>query len=80
MLVASNGGSPENPTWLLNAQANPAVVIEILGQKQDMTFRVASADEKSQLWPKLTGLFPMWQEVEDRSQRVFPVIILEPAG
>lgn len=78
VLVASNGGSPDDPVWLLNAQANPVVSVAVRGNSQNMTFRIATAEEKAQLWPGLTALFPMWQEVEDRSQRRFPVVLLEP--
>ena len=45
-----------------------------------MTARILGAEEKAALWPRLTELFPMWQEVEDRSVRKFPVVILEPVG
>lgn len=77
VLVASNGGSPVNPIWLLNAQVNPQVSVAERGNRQNMTFRIASAEEKAELWPRLTAIFPMWQEVEDRSQRRFPVVLRE---
>ena len=78
VLVASNGGSPENPLWLLNLQANPLVTVAEHGSSQKMTSRIATAEEKAQWWPRLIEMFPMWQEVEDRSLRRFPVILLEP--
>lgn len=79
LLVASNGGSPEDPAWLKNVRVHPRVVFERLGRPRTMICRVASAEEKARYWPQLTTLFPMWQEVQDRSGRDFPVAILEPA-
>jgi len=78
VLVASNGGSPENPLWLLNLQANPLVTVAERGNSQKMTSRIATAEEKAQLWPRLIAMFPVWQEVEDRSLRRFPVVLLQP--
>lgn len=79
MLVASNGGSPKDPAWLLNIRAHPHVLVSRNGIEQAMQARIAGVDEKQSLWPALTLAFPYWQEVSDRSQRDFPVVILEPA-
>ncbi len=78
-LVASNAGLSEDPIWLKNALASPTVSINLRGRKQAMRCRVASAEEKEKYWPIMTAHFPMWKEVEDRSTRKFPVVILEPA-
>ena len=78
MLVASNGGHSEDPVWLLNAQANPAITVSRKGVSQPMRCRIADPAEKARLWPHLTGVFPYWQEVSDRSHGDFPVVILEP--
>jgi deazaflavin-dependent oxidoreductase (nitroreductase family) len=78
ILVASNGGLPNDPVWLLNAMANPEVSIRLNGVKCNMLARLATADEKSQYWPSLAARFPMWEEVAERSNRVFKVVVLEP--
>lgn len=80
LLVASNGGSPEDPVWVLNAKAHPQVKVSRNGIEKPMNFRIADVAEKAELWPRLTEAFPYWQEVADRSHREFPVAILEPAG
>lgn len=77
-LVASNAGLSEDPVWLKNALSSPTVTINLRGRKQAMSCRVASAEEKAHYWPIMTAHFPMWKEVEDRSTRKFPVVILEP--
>ena len=77
ILVASNAGTESDPAWLLNLRANPRVVVDIQGEEIHMQGRVASAEEKSTLWPGLIALFPKWQMMEDRSQRRFKVVILD---
>ncbi len=80
ILVASNGGSPQDPAWLINIRKHPQVSVGRLGTETPMTARIVTPDEKQRLWPSLTAEFPYWQEVSDRSRRDFPVVILEPAN
>ncbi|MBP9714124.1 MAG: nitroreductase family deazaflavin-dependent oxidoreductase [Sterolibacterium sp.] len=77
LLVAANGGSPEDPLWLKNIKTHPKVRISQNGREQSMLARIAQADERAILWPKMVLAFPYWQEVADRGQRIFPVVILE---
>lgn len=79
ILVASNAGTSSDPSWLLNAQANPSVSVELDGGKRNMKVRLALEDEREQLWPKLIARFPKWQMMSERSTRSFPLAILEPA-
>jgi deazaflavin-dependent oxidoreductase (nitroreductase family) len=78
VLVASNAGTATDPAWMLNIQANPTVSVDVRGQDRRMKARVASAEEKAELWPQLTGMFPKWQMMEDRSKRSFKVVVLDP--
>ena len=78
ILVASNAGTESDPAWLLNLQADTRVSIDVEGLQSKMLGRVASAEEKAELWPKLTKMFPRWQMMEDRSARSFKVVILAP--
>lgn len=77
VLVASNGGLPSDPVWYLNAMANPAIVVQLNGVTQNMVARVTTPEERAYYWPKLMARFPMWQEVYERSNRDFPVVVLE---
>ncbi|MFC1878569.1 nitroreductase family deazaflavin-dependent oxidoreductase [Chloroflexota bacterium] len=79
ILVASNAGTGSDPAWLLNIRANPGASANIRGQKREMTAHIANPQEKAQLWPVLTKLFPKWQMMEDRSKRSFPVVVLDPS-
>lgn len=78
VLVASNAGTESDPAWLLNIKSQPKVNANIIGHDIKLVGRIATMEEKSELWPKLTHLFPKWQMMEDRSERSFKVVILEP--
>lgn len=78
VLVASNAGNSKDPAWLLNIRANPAVSIELKGIRSRMTARLANDMEHSELWPKLTAMFPKWKMMAEHSAREFPLVLLEP--
>ena len=78
VLVASNGGSPHDPAWLLNAQENPRVTVSERGRIEHMTLRIAGAEEEATLWPKLLQMFPGWQDGYACCNRKIPVVVLEP--
>ena len=78
LLVASNAGTTTDPAWLHNVRAIPEVSVNIRGQDRAMTAHVATAEEKAELWPKMTCMFAKWQMMEDRSERSFPVVVLDP--
>ncbi len=77
LLVASNAGTTTDPAWLHNVRAIPEVSVNIRGQDRAMTAHVATAEEKAELWPKMTRMFAKWQMMEDRSERSFPVVVLD---
>ncbi len=76
VLVASNGGAVRHPTWWLNLQSNPEAEIQINGQRRRVKARQASQEEKRQLWPRLTAMYPGYQKYQDITNRDIPVVIL----
>lgn len=80
VLVASQGGLPNNPQWYYNIKANPAVHIEIGKQRTDYNARIAAADERAQLWPKLLELYADFAAYQSWTDREIPVVICEPVG
>jgi deazaflavin-dependent oxidoreductase (nitroreductase family) len=77
VLVASKGGDDRNPAWFLNLQANPDVELTVNGETRAMKARVASADEKSELWPQIVAKYNGYAKYQTRTQRDIPVVILE---
>ncbi len=78
VLVASKGGDDRNPAWLLNLEANPEVEVVVAGQKRLMRARVASAEEKAELWPQIVAAYKGYEGYQKRTGRDIPVVICEP--
>jgi deazaflavin-dependent oxidoreductase (nitroreductase family) len=78
VLVASNGGDDRQPTWLLNLRGDPAVEITMHGQTRSMRARVATAEEKAALWPRVVAAHKGYGQYQQRTDRDIPLVILEP--
>jgi F420H(2)-dependent quinone reductase len=78
--VASRGGAPTHPLWYYNLRADPQVVMQDGQTKQDMVAREISGDEREQWWERAVAAYPPYAEYQQRTSRVIPVFVLEPAG
>jgi deazaflavin-dependent oxidoreductase (nitroreductase family) len=78
VIVASKGGYSVHPQWYLNLVANPNVTIEIGRERLAFTARVADADEKAALWPKLLDVYSSFDDYQQRTERDIPVIVCSP--
>jgi deazaflavin-dependent oxidoreductase (nitroreductase family) len=78
VVVASAGGSKTHPNWFLNLRANPHAVAEVNGDRREITVREASPEERTRLWPELVRLYWGWGEYQRRTDRQFPIVLLEP--
>jgi deazaflavin-dependent oxidoreductase (nitroreductase family) len=79
VIVASRGGSENDPAWWLNLQANPRATAEIKGQRREVTARRATPEERARLWPQLVNGYPDYDVYAQRTSREIPVIVLSPA-
>jgi deazaflavin-dependent oxidoreductase (nitroreductase family) len=78
VVVASNGGDDRQPKWLLNLRDDPKVEVTMDGRTRPMRARVASADEKSELWPRVVAAHRGYSRYQTRTDRDIPLVILEP--
>jgi len=78
VLVASYGGDPRHPAWFLNLLDEPRVGLTLGGQDRPMRARVASAEEKVELWPAIVGAYRGYGAYQRRTDRQIPVVVLEP--
>jgi deazaflavin-dependent oxidoreductase (nitroreductase family) len=79
VLVASKGGDDRDPEWFRNLVANPGVDITELrtGETRQLRARVASPEEKAELWPKIVAAYKGYAGYQKRSGRDIPVVICE---
>jgi len=78
VVVASRGGDDRHPAWFLNLQANPDVQVKVAGQPQHRRARVATPDERSELWPKIASKYRNYAGYQKRTTREIPLVLLEP--
>lgn len=79
LVVASKGGTPENPDWYINLDANPDVDIQVWGDKMHGRARTATAAEKAEMWPIMTKEWPDYDEYQTKTDRDIPVVVIEPS-
>ena len=80
IIVASRGGLPSEPLWYKNLVANPECDVQIKRRKFKAKARTASPEEREALWPKLVAHYPDFASYASWTDRVIPVVILEPVG
>ena len=78
VLVASYGGDDRHPAWFLNVRAHPQVEVLMDGRARRMRARVASAEEKAALWPRVTAAARNYAQYQRQTARDIPLVILEP--
>jgi deazaflavin-dependent oxidoreductase (nitroreductase family) len=76
LIVASKGGAPDNPQWYDNLVAEPAVGVQVLGDRYEGTARTASPEEKARLWPTMTELWPSYDDYQASTDRDIPLVII----
>jgi deazaflavin-dependent oxidoreductase (nitroreductase family) len=77
VLVASQGGTPQHPDWYLNLEAHPEVGVQVKADKFRARARTAAGDERERLWTQLNGIWPHYDEYQEKTDRVIPVVVLE---
>ena len=78
VLVASKGGADEDPAWFKNLEAEPSVGVQVGPRRFTARARVADPDERKQLWAQMAGIFPLYDEYADKTDRVIPIVLLSP--
>ncbi|MEK6229134.1 MAG: nitroreductase family deazaflavin-dependent oxidoreductase [Actinomycetota bacterium] len=79
LIVASKGGADEPPAWYLNLETDPTVRVQVKGDRFTANARDATSDEKPEMWGKMTGVWPDYDEYQRKTDREIPVVVLERA-
>lgn len=78
LLVASQGGNDRNPVWYHNLIKNPFVKIEHRGNVRQLKARLATAEEKTSLWPICDAAYAPFAEYRQFTDRDIPIFVCEP--
>ena len=79
ILIASQGGAPKHPLWYGNLKADPQVEIRDKTEVYKMRVReVSHPVERQRLWALAVEAFPPYQNYQNKTERIIPVLIAEP--
>lgn len=78
LLVASNGGAPDHPSWYLNLVDDSSVEIQVGAEKFVARARTATSEEKLRLWQLMSKIFPQYDKYQAKASREIPLVIIEP--
>ena len=78
VIVASKGGHPKHPAWFHNLKAHPETTVQIGRERRPVRARVATAAQRTRLWPKAVATYGGYQEYQERTPREIPLVVLEP--
>ncbi|MBT2507692.1 nitroreductase family deazaflavin-dependent oxidoreductase [Streptomyces sp. ISL-98] len=79
-IVASLGGAPRHPVWYHNVVADPRVELQDGPERQDMTAREVTGEEKALWWERAVEAYPDYAGYQKKTEREIPVFVLEPAA
>ena len=77
--VGSRGGAPKDPLWVGNLRANPRVEVQDGTGKRDMIAREVTGAERDAWWERSVAAYPSYAEYQQKTDRLIPVFVLEPA-
>ena len=61
------GGTPKHPAWFHNLKAAPDTEIEVGRERRAVRARVAGAEERARLWPRLVEHYPGFDAYQGRA-------------
>jgi deazaflavin-dependent oxidoreductase (nitroreductase family) len=79
VIVGSKGGAPQHPAWFLNLEANPDVEVQVRADRFNARARLASGEERAELWRLMVGEWPPYAQYQRKTEREIPVVVLERA-
>lgn len=79
VVIGSRGGDAKHPAWFLNMRDNPAVTVRNRDGTRQMTARLTEGDERAELWAQATVKDDHYLRFQARTDRQFPIVMLEPA-
>lgn len=81
IVVASNWGGDNHPSWYYNLQSNPDVKLTINDQTSQYVARDATEDEWGTYWKQATDLYVGFEPYQNRTNdRQIPIVVLEAQG
>lgn len=79
VIAGTKAGQPTNPAWFHNLMANPDTTVQLGAEVRGVRARLATGDERDQLWDKMVAVFPGYDfYARNAKGRTIPIVILDP--
>jgi deazaflavin-dependent oxidoreductase (nitroreductase family) len=76
-IFAAHAGAAKNPAWYHNLLAHPETIIEIGTETVPVRARVATGEEREQIWSRQKAFYPRFAKYQAQTTRQIPVVVLE---
>ena len=78
VVVGSNGGAAQHPTWWFNLRDRPEGLVQVRNIRGRIHSRSVSEIEHRQIWPMLVEIYPTYERYQERTNRPIPLLMLQP--
>lgn len=78
VVIASWGGRPDHPQWYQNLLADPRALVQVRSRRWPVRARTAEPAERARWWPRVLAAYHGYRIYESNTDRVIPVVFLEP--
>lgn len=78
VVCAAYSGSAKDPAWWLNLRANPEAMIQVGSRQGHVRANLAPSERRADLWLRLTEMYPPFRTYSGRTDRPFPIVLLQP--
>ena len=78
VVVASNAGRDDDPSWWLNLKTHPDTEVEVGREVRRVHARQAGSADAKRLYDRFVEALPQYGGYAKRTTREIPVVILEP--
>jgi deazaflavin-dependent oxidoreductase (nitroreductase family) len=76
-VIASFAGSPHNPAWFCNLEANPTVTVEVGAERFQARARITGGEERERLFKLQADKIAIFHDYQKKTTRQIPVVVLE---
>ena len=76
VVIASNYGQRNNPSWYHNLRAHPRTTILFDGVRRDMVARELEGEDRERWYARGIEIYPGWVQYRERAPRRIPVLEL----
>jgi deazaflavin-dependent oxidoreductase (nitroreductase family) len=76
-VLASFAGSPHNPGWFCNLEANPMVTVEVGAERYQARARITSGAEHDRLFKLQADKMAIFYDYQKKTTRQIPVVVFD---